>query len=705
MKTTALPLLRTLPLLIALMVGGASVDATSPQPGSIINASSAPMLPAAAKSAVLLDKPGVDTAYFDPKTNACDDFYRYAVGHWQDVSEIPKDKARWGAFDQIEERNRRVMKTILEAAMMPSAAPAGTIKRKVGDFYASGIAINTPDETNLATALATMKDTRASKNLASAFALLHAQGTPVGFNFGIRQDQKNSSRYIVQIFQGGLGLPEREYYFAKDGRSQQQRDAYVVHVGKMLALTGMNIEEARKNAAAIMALETALAEAAMVRIDARDPDKTYNLMSLAQLQEIAPNIDWADFFTTLGITEPGDINVGQPKFFAALSRLANDTPASTWAAYSTWHTLRSLAPQMGGAFEQENFSFYGKVLTGVEEMESRDKRVIAAIDRTMGEALGQLYVEKAFSPAAKAKALALVKNVRLALRDRIQELDWVGDATKKEAIIKLDAINVKIGYPDQWKDYSAVEIKRDDYLGNVLRATRVEFKRQMDRLGKPIDRNAWSMSPPTVNAYYNASINEIVFPAGILQSPFFDERADDASNYGGIGMVIGHELTHGFDDRGRKFDAIGNRRDWWTADDAARYTAKADAIAKQYDAFAPLPDLNINGRATLGENIADFGGLRVAYLGLQKAEAAHKNAAQKIGGLSAEQRFFINYAQSWRQNIRDAELRRRILTDSHSPARFRVLGPLGNLPEFQQAFSCKPGAKMLRAAGDTVTIW
>jgi len=292
----------------------------------------------------------------------------------------------------------------------------------------------------------------------------------------------------------------------------------------MLALTGMNIEEARKNAAAIMALETALAEAAMVRIDARDPDKTYNLMSLAQLQEIAPNIDWADFFTTLGITEPGDINVSQPKFFAALSRLANDTPASTWAAYSTWHTLRSLAPQMGGAFEQENFSFYGKVLTGVEEMESRDKRVIAAIDRTMGEALGQLYVEKAFSPAAKAKALALVKNVRLALRDRIQELDWMGDATKKEAIIKLDAINVKIGYPDQWKDYSAVEIKRDDYLGNVLRATRVEFKRQMDRLGKPIDRNAWSMSPPTVNAYYNASINEIVFPAGILQSPFFDER-------------------------------------------------------------------------------------------------------------------------------------------------------------------------------------
>ena len=694
MKTINRPLLRTLPLLIALMASGLeAATATAPPTASSVAKVS------------LADKPGIDTAYFDTKTNACDDFYRYAVGHWQDVSEIPKDKARWGAFDQIEERNRKVMKTILEAAMAPSAAPAGTVKRKVGDFYASGIAVNATAEANLATALATIKDPRAGKNLASTLALLHAQGTPVGFNFGIRQDQKNSSRYIVQLFQGGLGLPEREYYFSKDDRSQKQRDAYVAHIGKMLALSGMSSDDAGKNAANIMALETSLAEAAMIRIDARDPDKTYNLMSVDKLKEIAPNIAWDDFFETLGITQPSDINIGQPKFFETLSKLAKDTPASTWAAYNIWHTLRSLAPQMGGEFEKENFAFYGKVLTGVEEMESRDKRVIATIDRTMGEALGQLYVEKAFSPAAKAKALELVKNVRLALRDRIQALDWMGEATKKEAIIKLDAIAVKIGYPDQWKDYSAVEIKRDDYLGNVLRATRVEFKRQMDRLGKPIDRNAWSMSPPTVNAYYNSSINEIVFPAGILQSPFFDERADNASNYGGIGMVIGHELTHGFDDRGRKFDAIGNRRDWWTADDAARYTAKADAIAKQYDAFSPLPDLNINGRATLGENIADFGGLRVAYLGLQKAEAANKNAAKKVSGLTAEQRFFVNYAQSWRQNIRDAELRRRILTDSHSPARFRVLGPLGNLPEFQQAFSCKPGSKMLRAAGDTVTIW
>ncbi len=654
----------------------------------------------------LADKPGVDAIYFDTKAAPCDDFYRYATGHWQDASAIPKDKARWGSFDQIGERNREVMKTILIAAMKPEAAPAGSIKRKVGDFYASGLAAEKLDaQKSLNTALDIAKDPVYTKSLGGSFAILHKQGTQVGFNFAIRQDQKNSSRYIAQLFQGGLGLPEREYYFSTDAQSKKQRDAYVAHVTKMLTLSGMSADDAAGSAARIMALETSLAEAAMTRVDARDPDKTYNLMTLDKLKELAPNFEWSAFFTALNIESVGDINVGQPKFFEALSKLASDTPPATWRAYSLWHTLRTMSPNMGGEFEQENFAFYGKVLTGVEQMEPRSDHVIATIDRTMGEAIGQLYVEKAFSPAAKAKALDLVKNVRAAMRDRIEALDWMSADTKKEAIIKLDAISVKIGYPDKWKDYSAVEIKADDYLGNVIRATRAEFQRQVDRLGKPIDRNAWSMSPPTVNAYYNASINEIVFPAGILQSPFFNEKADDASNYGGIGMVIGHELTHGFDDRGRKFDAIGNRRDWWTAEDATRYTVKADAIAKQYEAYQPLPGVSINGRATLGENIADFGGLRVAYLGLQKAIASDPNHGKKIDGIGAEQRFFINYAQSWRQNVREAELRRRLLTDSHSPAQYRVLGPLGNLPEFQQAFACKAGDRMVRAAGDQVSVW
>jgi putative endopeptidase len=657
-------------------------------------------------SSSLPDKPGVDTVYFDTKAAPCDDFYRYATGHWQDASTIPKDKARWGAFDQIGERNREVMKTILKTVMVPSAAPAGSIKRKVGDFYASGLNAEKMDaKASLNAALEIAKDPAYLKSMASAFALLHKQGTPAGFNFAVRQDQKNSSRYIVQLFQGGLGLPEREYYFSTDERSKKQREAYVAHIAKMLTLSGLNNDDAAKSAADIMTLETALAEAAMTRVEARDPDKTYNLMTLDNLKKLAPNFDWSAFFATLNIETVGDINVGQPKFFEALSTLAKDTPQSIWRAYMVWHTLRTMSPNMGGEFEKENFAFYGKVLTGVEEMEPRADRVIATIDRTMGEAIGQLYVEKAFSPTAKAKALDLVKNVRAAMRDRIEALDWMSAETKKEATVKLDAIAVKIGYPDKWKDYSAVDIKRDDYLGNIIRATRVEFQRQVDRLGKPIDRNAWSMSPPTVNAYYNSSINEIVFPAGILQSPFFDEKADDASNYGGIGMVIGHELTHGFDDRGRKFDAIGNRRDWWTAEDATRYTVKADAIAKQYEAYQPLPGVNINGRATLGENIADFGGLRVAYLGMQKAIANNAANGKKIDGLAAEQRFFINYAQSWRQNVREAELRRRLLTDSHSPAQYRVLGPLGNLPEFQQAFGCKAGDRMVRAVGDQVTVW
>jgi putative endopeptidase len=650
------------------------------------------------------DKPGVDTVFFDTKAAACDDFYRYATGNWQDASKIPGDRARWGAFDEIEERNRVVLKAVLEVAQQSPRENA--LKKKLGNFYASGLNADKVDaKSKLAAALAVANEPAYKRSIAAAFARMHQQGTPAGFNFSVRQDQKNSSRYIVQLFQGGLGLPEREYYFSKDERSAKQREAYVAHIEKMLSLSGMANSEAKAAATNIMALETALAEASMTRVEARDPDKTYQLMTVPKLEALAPNIAWRDFFSTLGIQDVGDINIGQPKFFEALSALTKETPQSTWRAYHTWHILRTLAPHMGGEFEQENFTFYGKNLTGVESMEPREKRVIATIDRAMGEALGQLYVEKAFSPTAKAKALDLVKNVRLAMRDRIDALDWMSAETKKEAIGKLDAIAVKIGYPDKWKDYSAVDIKADDYLGNVIRATRVEFQRQIDRLGKPIDRNAWFMSPSTVNAYYNASINEIVFPAGILQSPFFDERADDASNYGGIGMVIGHELTHGFDDRGRKFDAIGNRRDWWTAEDAKRYTAKADAIARQYDAFTPLAGMNINGRATLGENIADFGGLRVAFLGLQKAIDANKDAARKIGGLSAEQRFFVNYAQSWRQNIREAELVRRLKTDSHSPARYRVLGPLGNLPEFQQAFACKAGDRMVRAADEQVSVW
>lgn len=655
-------------------------------------------------NAPLGDKPGVDTAFFDTKAAASDDFYRYATGTWQDASKIPGDRARWGSFDEIEERNRQVLKTVLEAARQSPGDNA--IKKKLGDFYVSGLNLDKADTKSiLATALTALNDSTNKRSLGATFALMHQQGTPAGFNFAVRQDQKNSSRYIVQLFQGGLGLPEREYYFSKDERSVKQREAYVAHIEKMLALGGMAATEAKTTATNIMSLETALAEASMTRVEARDPDKTYHLMTAEKLAALAPAFQWSDFFAGLGIKEPGDINVGQPKFFEALSKLIKETPEATWRAYARWHTLRTLAPHMGGEFEKENFAFYGKNLTGVESMEPREKRVVATIDRTMGEALGQLYVEKAFSPTAKAKALELVKNVRLAMRDRIDALDWMSAETKKEAIGKLDAIAVKIGYPDQWKDYSAVNIKADDYLGNVMRATRVEFQRQIDRLGKPIDRNAWFMSPATANAYYNASINEIVFPAGILQSPFFDERADDASNYGGIGMVIGHELTHGFDDRGRKFDAIGNRRDWWTAEDAKRYTAKADAIAKQYDAFTPLTGMNINGRATLGENIADFGGLRVAFLGLQKAIANNKGAGNTIGEHSAEQRFFINYAQSWRQNIREAELVRRLKTDSHSPARYRVLGPLGNLQEFQQAFGCKTGDRMVRAANQQVTVW
>jgi putative endopeptidase len=653
----------------------------------------------------LVDKPGVDREFFDGNVAACTDFYRYAIGKWQDASPIPADRARWGAFDEIESRNREVLIGVLKEAAK-SKAPAGSNKAKLGDYFASGLAPQDKAKAT-ATALSVVNDTFDRSGIAATLGRMHAQGTPAGLNFAVRQDQKNSTRYIVQLFQGGLGLPEREYYFAKDDRAQKQRDAYVKHIAAILTLAGDTPTRAQEAATQIMALETKLAEAAMTRLEARDPDKTYNLMTLADLQKRTGDFKWNDFFDTLGIKNVGDLNIGQPKFFEALAALTVSESKTTWRDYLRWHALRSLSPAMGGEFEKENFAFYGRELTGVEEMETRERRVTSTIDRTMGDALGELYVAKAFSPTAKARALDLVKNVRAALRQRISELDWMSDATKKEATAKLDAMEVKIGYPDKWKDYSQVEIRRDDYLGNVIRATRAEFQRQIDRLGKPVDRSVWGMTPPTVNAYYSSALNEIVFPAGILQSPFFNEKADDAANYGGIGMVIGHEFTHGFDDRGRKFDAVGNRRDWWTTEDAARYTAKADAIAKQYDAFAPLPNMNINGKFTLGENIADFGGLRIAYLGLQMAEAAKPaNERNKvIDSMTTSQRFFLNYAQSWRQNMREAELRRRLMTDSHSPARFRVLGPLGNLPEFGKAFSCKEGDKMIRAASEQVTVW
>jgi putative endopeptidase len=651
---------------------------------------------------------GVNIAHIDRNTAPCDDFYRHAVGAWQDSNPIPADKPLWGAFAEIDARNRALLQSVIDEALLAASAKKATAaQQKIADFYTSGLNA----KANNSTAVMALLDGFTGKaplatDLAQLLGILHKNGVGAAFSMSVRQDRKNSSRYIVNVFQGGLGLPEREYYFSTDERSVKQREAYLTHMARTFEMLGANAEAAALRAAAVLMLETALAKASMTRVEARDPDKTYNLGNLETLSKSAPNIDWQAYFSASGIDNAGDINVGQPAFFQALSDVAKTTSLADWTSYAQWHLARTYAPVMGEAFAQESFNFYGKVLAGTPEIEAQNKRVIATIDRTVGELLGQLYVKKAFTPTAKAKSLQLVKNVTAALRTRIAALDWMSAETKKEAITKLDAINVKIGYPDVWKDYSKLQITADDYAGNVMRATATEIARTNDRLGKPIDRSVWGMSPATVNAYYSSGLNEIVFPAGILQPPFFDEAADDASNYGGIGMVIGHELTHGFDDNGRKFDAIGNRRDWWTTADAARYTKKADAIARQYDAYSPLPGMNINGRATLGENIADFGGLRVAFLGLQSALGAPNSLARaKIAGLTPEQRFFLNYGQSWRQNVRPEELRRRILTDSHSPAKFRILGPLGNLPEFSTAFGCKSGDKMTRFASDQVNVW
>jgi len=646
---------------------------------------------------------GVDIGNLDRSVAPCTDFYRFATGHWADTHPVPADRARWGAFDEVDERNRELLVSILQEAAKANA-PAGTPLRKVGDFYSSGMAAQFADaKEGLQAALLVTTSSTYAKSVAGAFALLHAQGAKPGFNFSVEQDPRNASRYIPQFFQGGLGLPDREYYLAKDDKSAKIREAYVAHIARISELLGVDKSFALKGALAILELETALAEAQMTRADARDPDQTYHLMRINDLKTLAPNFDWNEYFATVEIAAPGEINVGQPEYFRAFSKLLKDTPTSVWRDYTSWHTLRAVAPYLGGDIERENFAFYGKILTGAEEMEAREKRVAATIDRVMSDDLGHLFANRALSPAGRKKAQDLVANIRLALRDRIQAVEWMSAATRKEALAKLDATSLKIGYPDTWLDSGAVSIKANDYVGNILNAQRAEFRRQIDRLGKTIDRNLWNLSPPTANAQYNPNLNEIVLPAGILQPPFFDEHADDASNYGGIGMIIGHELTHGFDDRGRKFDSKGNRRDWWTEADAASYLARADAMANLYDGFEPTAGLHVNGRATLGENIADFGGVRLAYLALQKAQQG--KSAKPIDGFSADQRYFLSFAQAWRETIRDEEMRRRVLVSVHAPSRFRVLAPLAHSGDFQRAFQCKADDKMMSPADKRIAIW
>jgi putative endopeptidase len=674
--------------------------------------------PGAASSAAAVEKNPLplDPKNMDTSVKPSDDFYLYANGGWIKRNPIPPEFARWGAFNQLAEENNDALHTIAEkaAGIAPKVAAkpnpekaAEADLQKVGDFYASGMnekAVDAAKAQPLADELKHIDRLKERGDVLKEIGHLHSIGITSLFRFGANQDAKNSEMVIAQLFQGGLALPDRDYYTKDDPASKKLRDQYVEHMTKMFALLGGSQTQAAEHAKKVLAIETSLAQPARTRVQLRDPQKNYNKMKQADVQALTPSWNWAEYFKELKLADPGDINVGQPEFFQAADKVFASTPVDDWKIYLRWHLLHGMAPTLSKDFVDEDFSFFQKTLTGAQQLKPRWKRVVGKTDEELGESLGKLYVADYFPPEAKARALELLNNLREALADRIKSLDWMDEPTKQEALKKLAAFTVKIGYPDKWRDYSALKVDRNSYASNVLRGEMFERHRQMEKIGKPVDRSEWGMTPPTVNAYYNASRNEIVFPAGILRPPFFDAKADDAVNYGGIGAVIGHEMTHGFDDRGRQYDAVGNLRDWWTPESAKAYVERSKAIVAQYSAYEPLPGLHINGELTQGENIADIGGVKIAYMALQKA-LAKKGSQPKIDGFTPEQRFFLGFAQIWRNNQRDEDLKLRLNTDPHSPGRFRTIGPLSNFVEFQKAFDIPDGSPMIRPADQRVNIW
>jgi putative endopeptidase len=647
---------------------------------------------------------GIDTSNFDTSVKPQDDFYEYAVGGWLKKTQIPADHSGYGSGYEVYDRNQAILHDIVEKAA--AAKTTGFIEKLVGDFYFSGMDVATVDAAGVAPLKAEfdrIAAVQAPSDLPAEVGHLQRIGVGVCVSFSSEQDPKDSDMVIAGLGQGGLGLPDRDYYLRDDAASKTLREKYVAHVARMLGLAGDSPADAQAEAASVMALETALAKGSKSASDLRDPVANYHKMALADLAKLSPHFDWSPFFAGVGLDAPASLDVGQPDFVKALDAEAVGAPIADWRAYLRWHLIHDNARYLSRPFVDENFAFFGTVLNGTPTMRGRSKRVLVVIDESVGEALGQLYVAQAFPPEAKARMLALVLNVKAALRERIEHLEWMDEPTRAAALVKLDAMGIKIGYPDKWIDYSTLVIDRGPYVLNVLRANEFATKRDLAKIGKPVDRTLWLMTPPTVNAYYDPPMNEIVFPAGFLQPPFFDASADDAVNYGAVGAVIGHEMTHGFDDEGRQFDAKGNLADWWSPESAKRFKERAAAIIRQFNGYVAAGGLHVNGELTQGENIADLGGLKLSFTALEKVVSEHPPG--KIDGFTPEQRFFLSFANDWREKDRPESEQLQVNTDPHSPSRFRVNGPLSNLDEFAAAFGVPEGAPMRRPAADRVTIW
>ncbi len=633
------------------------------------------------------------------------DFYRFAAGTWLKNNPVPADKSRWSGFDELQQRNWALIRSILESSTT-ARGPVNSPQRQVGDFFASSMDTNRIEKLGFAPIAGDLRRIDNARSLGALFQLfaqLHERGVSAFFSDSVTPDAKDSSIYTYALQQGGLGLPDRDYYLSD--KFAKERQHYREHIKRMLGMLGEKPAEAAAHAQIVLEIESALAKASRTRVDLRDPNANYNKLSVSAFISTNSGTAWPEFFAAARLGQLKDLVVGQPEFFAGLSQTLKARPLADWKVYLRWHVVSGAAPYLHRAAEQESFAFYGTSLRGQPEQEPRWQRAAHVIDGGIGEALGKLYVDKYFPPAAKARMNDLVDNLKEVFRGRLQKLEWMSESTRAKALAKLDRFTQKIGHPDTFRDYSNVVIRRDDYLGNVQRAAVFESRRELARIGKTVDRAEWHMTPQTVNAYFNPLQNEIVFPAGILQPPFFDLEADDAVNYGAIGVVIGHEMTHGYDDKGRQYDAEGNLNDWWTEQDAKEFDARAQKLIAQYGSYEAMPGLMVNGRLTLGENIADLGGTSVAYEALERALAKEPGKRKSIDGFTPEQRFFLSLAQLWRTNWREAEIRRRVTVDPHSPGQFRAVGPHVNLAEFYDAFGIKEGAPMWRAPELRAKIW
>ncbi len=661
---------------------------------------------AAQMSAVPIQSTPLDPANLDRSVSACTDFYQFANGGWVKRNPVPAAYSRWGSFDQLSETNQSNLLTILRSAAASGNSQANEDLKKLGVFYSScmdSVGAERAGAQPISPQLARIAAIRSRAQLETEVARLHSQGVPVLFGFGAQQDAKNSTSVIGGINQGGLSLPDRDYYLNSDKRYVDIRADYTDHLTRMFRLLGESASQAATDAQRVVAIETALAGPAKTRVQLRDPNANYNKMTSAELGQLAPGFNWPNFFAAEGRKDISTLNIQNPAFLRAVDSLLTSVPLDAWKAYLRWKVATAAAPSLSSAFVNEDFRF-GSTLSGAKEILPREKRCARATDAGLRDALGQAYVAQYFTPAAKQRALEMVRNLESVFSSRLQTLVWMSDTTKTQASGKLATFVNKIGYPDKWRDYSTLTIKPGHFLSNQVAVREYERRRTLARIGQPVDRAEWGMTPPTVNAYYNPLMNEIAFPAGIMQPPFFDAKADDAVNYGGMGSVIGHEITHGFDDQGSQFDAQGNLRNWWTASDLEKFKRGTGLVQSQFDAYTVLDSVHVNGKLTLGENLADLGGLSISYAALQKS-MAEKGRPPLIDGFTPEQRFFLAWAQMWRQNITPEAQRVRINTDSHSPGEWRTNGPVSNMPEFAAAFGCKPGDPMVRPDAVRPVIW